>query len=68
MSHKSETQVKNSCELMHVDLMSSITSTEYNNYKYALIFTDDYFRVFILQIITSKNKVKKILVKVYIKI
>ena len=48
VSHESETQAKNPCELMHVDLMSPITPTEYNGHKYVLILTDDYFRVSIL--------------------
>lgn len=68
MLHKLETQAKNSCKLIHVDLMSSITSTEYNSYKYILILINDYFRASILQTMISKKEVKKILVEVYTKV
>ena len=53
---------------MHVDLMGPITPTGYNDHKYALILTDDYFRASILWTMVSKDEVKKIIVKVYTKI
>ena len=68
VSHESETWAKNPCKLMHVDLIGPITPTKYNDHKYVLILTDDYFRASILQTMISKNEVKKILVKVYMKI
>ena len=65
VSHTSGTQASAAVNLVHINLMRSITSTAYNSHQYTLILINDYSQVFILRTMHSKEEIKKNIMNVY---